>query len=245
MLCFFLLRFSMYLSSCCSLSIFRFSDVASLPFIFVPSSFLIRFSFSVDFLCCFWRWSLFPTVGTSCLSSFISAFSLHYSLLQPLPFFGLFSFPSLGFIPVAYPIAFPIAYTMLVISGMVSALGNYRRRILFALSWISSDNFTFGSFSLGSIWSKVNGSGFPVLIKNIVQVLYPFLQVPHLYSLERSQLLQHPQPLALLIIIHNWLSNIAFFLRVVTSATWTSSLRRKRILWVLYFWVLETSGVFS
>ena len=184
-------------------------------------------------------------MGTSCLSSFISAFSLHYSLLQPLPFFGLFSFPSLGFIPVAYPIAFPIAYTMLVISGMVSALGNYRRRILFALSWISSDNFTFGSFSLGSIWSKVNGSGFPVLIKNIVQVLYPFLQVPHLYSLERSQLLQHPQPLALLIIIHNWLSNIAFFLRVVTSATWTSSLRRKRILWVLYFRVLETSGVFS
>ena len=142
-------------------------------------------------------------------------------------------------------VAFPIAYTMLVIYGMVSALGNYRRRILFSLSWISLDNFTFGSFSLGSIWSKVNGSGFPVLIKNIVQVLYPFLQVPHLYSLERSQLLQHPQPLALLIIIHNWLSNIAFFLRVVTSATWTSSLRRKRILWVLYFRVLETSGVFS
>ena len=95
-------------------------------------------------------------------------------------------------------VAFPIAYTMLVIYGMVSALGNYRRRILFALSWISSDNFTFGSFSLGSIWSKVNGSGFPVLIKNIVQVLYPFLKVPHLYSLERSQLLQHPLPLALL-----------------------------------------------
>ena len=128
---------------------------------------------------------------SSQLSALISAFSYHRQL-----FFGLFSFPSFGFIPVAYPIAFPIAYTMSVISGMVSALGKYRRRILFALSWVSPDNFTFGSFSLGFIWSRMEWFRFS--IENIVQILYLFLKIPHPYLLERSQLLQHPLPLALL-----------------------------------------------
>ena len=60
----------------------EFFDVFSLPFIFSTSFFMIRFSFFMDFLCCFWRWSSFPTLTTSCLSSFSSAFTL-CSLLLP------------------------------------------------------------------------------------------------------------------------------------------------------------------
>ena len=172
----------------------------------------------------------------SCLSSFISAFNLR-SFLLPL-----------GFSPVAYPIASFIAYAMSVISGMISALGKYRRRILFVLSWISSDIVNFGSFSLGSIWSKMECFRFSNLIEKIVQVLYCFLQVPHPYLLERSQLLQHPLPIVLL--HHYWQLAQQYCLlpqgyslsQLPLPGPLPSSHKEQ----VLYFWVLfETSGIIS